>query len=55
LYDILGREITILLNGPLQSGSYEISFDASAFPSGLYFYELTVGDFSETRKMLLIK
>lgn len=55
VYDVLGREVKTLVNQELKPGSYEITFDASNFPSGLYFYKLTANDFIETRKMMLIK
>lgn len=55
VYDILGREIKTLLNKPMQPGSYEVEFDGSNLPSGVYFYRLTSNEFSQTRKMLLIK
>lgn len=55
VYDILGREIKTLLNKPMQSGEYEIEFDGSDLPSGVYFYRLASGNFSETRKMVLLR
>ncbi len=61
VFDILGKEITTLVNQNLQPGSYEVSWDASGFPSGVYFYKLVVGDntnnggFSLTKKMVLTK
>jgi len=55
IYDILGREITTLANEQLSPGTYEISWDASNYPSGVYYYQLTAGDKSFTRKMILMK
>jgi hypothetical protein len=55
VYDILGREIKTLLNKPIQPGEYEIEFDGSELPSGVYFYKLSAGNFVETKKMMLIK
>ena len=55
VYDILGREIKILLNKPMQPGEYEIDFDATGLPSGVYFYRLTSGSFNQTRKMVLLR
>ncbi len=55
VYNILGKEIAILVNEKLQPGEYEATFDASNFNSGVYFYKLVSGDFSETKKMLMIK
>ena len=55
VYDALGREVQTLVNETLQPGTYETTFDGSNLNSGVYFYKLTSGDFSETKKMLLIK
>ena len=55
VYDILGNEIAVLANGKLAPGTYEYTWDASAFPSGVYFYRLTAGDFSNVNKMILLK
>ncbi|MBE2216668.1 MAG: T9SS type A sorting domain-containing protein [Ignavibacteria bacterium] len=55
VYDILGREIAILVNANLKPGSYNVDWDASNFPSGVYFYKLQSGDFVESKKMVLIK
>ncbi|KUG25136.1 hypothetical protein ASZ90_005047 [hydrocarbon metagenome] len=55
VYDILGREIKTLLNKPMQPGEYEVEFDATGLPSGVYFYRLTSGSFSQTRKMVLLR
>jgi hypothetical protein len=55
VFDVLGKEVAILVNQQLQPGTYEIDFDGSNYSSGLYFYKLMAGDFAETRKMILIK
>ncbi len=55
IYDALGREIATLVNEELKRGTYEVDWDASNFPSGVYFYKLIAGDYSETKKMMLIK
>jgi hypothetical protein len=55
IYDALGREITSLVNEQLVPGTYEADWNASNYPSGVYFYKLTAGDFVETKKMLLTK
>lgn len=55
IYDILGKEIAVPVNELLSPGEYEIDWDASAYSSGIYFYLLQNGDFSLSRKMLLIK
>jgi photosystem II stability/assembly factor-like uncharacterized protein len=53
--DVMGREITTLVNEQLKPGTYEVDWDAINYPSGVYFYSLTASDFVETRKMILIK
>jgi hypothetical protein len=55
IYDVLGKEVATLINENLKPGSYEVEWDASSFPSGVYFYRLTSGKFSETKKMILNK
>ncbi len=55
VYDILGREIEILANENLSAGTYSVNWDASNFPSGIYFYRLEGSNFAETKKMVLIK
>lgn len=55
VYDILGREITILVNEQQQPGRYEVSWNASYFASGIYFYSLTSGNFTGTKKLILLK
>jgi hypothetical protein len=54
-YDILGREISTLVNEQLNPGTYEVEWDASNYPSGVYFYKLTTSNYTETRKMVLMK
>ncbi len=63
VYDITGREVATLVNEGLQPGTYEVEWNATNFASGVYFYKLNVtagagsstGDFSETKKMILLK
>jgi hypothetical protein len=55
VFDALGREVQTLVNQSQQAGTYEASFNGSALTSGVYFYKLTSGDFSETKRMSLIK
>ena len=55
VYDFLGKEVTVLVNEYKPAGYYEVEFNASNLASGLYFYELKSGTFSETRKMILMK
>jgi len=55
VYDILGREVAVLVNERKPPGIYEVRFDASGLSSGVYFYRLTVGNFVETRNMVVLK
>ncbi|MCX6164823.1 MAG: T9SS type A sorting domain-containing protein, partial [Ignavibacteriae bacterium] len=55
VYDILGKEVAILVNEKLKPGEYEVSFDGGSLSSGIYFYTLSTDNFKETKKMLLIK
>lgn len=55
VYDILGREVATLLNEQLSSGTYEVDFDGSNYPSGIYFYKLITGEYSAVNKMILLK
>jgi hypothetical protein len=55
VYDVLGREIAILVNQKLRAGIYEVSWDARNYSSGVYYYRLTAGNFVETKKMILLK
>ena len=55
VFDMLGREVAVLVNARQAAGRYEVSFNAMNLPSGLYFYRLQAGSYSETRKMMLIR
>ncbi|MFZ4591421.1 MAG: YCF48-related protein [Ignavibacteria bacterium] len=55
VYDIIGREVQTLVNESLKPGTYEAAFDGSSLNSGVYFYKLVTGNFTETKKMILIK
>jgi len=55
VYDILGNEITTLINEEKTTGAYEVNFDARSFSSGIYFYTISAGSFRTTKKMLLVK
>jgi hypothetical protein len=55
VYDLLGREVMVLFNGFKQAGTYSVNFNASNLASGVYFYLIKSGDFTATKKMLLIK
>ena len=56
VHDILGREVTTLVNGEKGPGNHEVTFDGSRLAStGVYFYRMTAGNFSQIHKMVLIK
>jgi hypothetical protein len=55
VYDRLGREVATLVSESKAAGRYEVAFNAQKLASGLYFYRLQAGQFSETKKMLLVK
>ncbi len=55
VYDILGREVSVVAEGNFIAGSYSADYDASKLPSGVYFYTLKTEKFTETKKMLLVK
>jgi hypothetical protein len=55
IYNSLGQEIEKLVNEEQEPGTYEVTFDGSNLPSGVYFYKLRTGNYTETMKMLMIK
>ena len=55
VYNILGKEISTLVNEKLQPGTYEITFNASQYPSGVYFYRLITDGYTDTKRMVLLK
>jgi hypothetical protein len=55
VYDILGKDIETLVNEKLNPGTYEVTFNASQYPSGVYFYRLTSDGYNETKRMILLK
>jgi hypothetical protein len=55
VYDLLGSEISTLVNEYRTAGNYEVEFNASTLSSGVYFYRLQAGDFVETKKAVLLK
>ncbi len=55
VYDILGREVTTLVNENQKPGNYEVKFDASILASGIYFYKIQSGSFVKSRKMILLR
>jgi len=55
IYDVLGREVATLVNEEKPAGTYEVTWNAANFPSGVYFYQLKAGNFTATKKLLLLK
>jgi len=55
VYDVLGKEVAALVNEEKPAGSYEVEFNASSLPSGVYFYQLKVDKFIKTNKMILLR
>jgi hypothetical protein len=55
IYDIQGKQIATLVNETLESGSYSVEFNADNLPSGTYLYKFTAGEFTDTKKMMLVK
>ena len=55
VFDILGREVTQLVNEEQKKGIYKVEFDSADFSNGIYFYSLRIGDYRETKKMIILK
>jgi hypothetical protein len=55
VYDVVGREIAVLVDGKREAGVHEVSFDASALSSGVYLYKLQAGEFVQSRKLVLVR
>jgi hypothetical protein len=55
IQDVLGREVATLVNQTLTQGTYSVKWDATSFPSGVYFYTVRAGNALETRRMILTK
>jgi flagellar hook assembly protein FlgD len=55
IYDITGNDLETLINEEKVVGAYEITWDGSNYPSGIYFYKIEAGNFVETKKLVLIK
>ena len=55
VYNILGQEVDTLVNKAQTPGPYEVEFNAQNLTSGIYFYRLTFGSFSETKKLIMLK
>ncbi|NNG26099.1 MAG: T9SS type A sorting domain-containing protein [Ignavibacteriaceae bacterium] len=55
IYDLLGNEVITLVSEELSAGSYNVEFNGSALPSGLYIYRLITPDFSDSKKLMILK
>jgi acetyl esterase/lipase len=55
IFDLLGQEVATLVNEEMRPGSYEVSWDAAGFPSGVYFYRIQTNEITETRRLLLLR
>ena len=55
VYDILGNEVATLVNKRQSAGNYEVTFKPNNLSSGVYFYKLTAGSFTKTKKMILLR
>lgn len=55
VFDVIGNEVSTLVNDELTPGAYQLDFDASNLSSGIYYYQLRAGSFTESKKMILIK
>ena len=55
VYNLLGKEVSTLVSKKLNQGNYTYTFDGSNLASGIYYYQLTAGDYGEVKKMILLK
>jgi hypothetical protein len=55
IFDLLGREVSTIVSEEMMPGNYSKQWNAAAFASGVYFYRLQAGTYSETKKLLLLK
>jgi len=55
VYDVLGREVKVLMDGQKVAGTYHVEFDGSQLSSGVFFYRFTAGDYVETKRMMLLR
>jgi hypothetical protein len=55
VFDVLGKEIAVLAEGPMKAGEYEVTFNAEGLNAGVYFYRMTAGAFSGTKKLVVVK
>ena len=55
VYDIMGKEVTTLVNANQDAGKYEVKFDATNLASGMYEYQLITNDFNQSKRMMIEK
>ena len=55
IYDLLGKVVATLVDEKLSPGKYKVEFDGSGLTSGVYFYRLNAGEFTDTKRMMLVK
>jgi hypothetical protein len=55
IFDALGKEVATLVNEKQNAGTYEVDFDGSGLPSGIYFYRLYADGFNDSKRMILLK
>jgi hypothetical protein len=55
VYDVLGRQVALLVNERKNAGEFTVQFDARALASGIYFYRIEAGSFTQVKKMVLLK
>jgi hypothetical protein len=55
VFDMLGREVSVLVNERRDAGVHEVKFDGSNLASGVYFYRLQAGDFVQSKRLLILK
>jgi hypothetical protein len=55
VYDVLGREVSVLVNERRKAGVYEVKFDGSNLASGVYYYRLQAGEFVQAKKLVILK
>jgi hypothetical protein len=55
VFDITGKEVATLVNGQMNGGFHSVAFDGSKLSSGIYFYKISAGSYSDVKKMTLIK
>ena len=55
IFNVLGQEVTTLIDKKMEAGSHTVEWNAARFSSGVYFYRISAGNFTETKKMMILK